>query len=89
LPKHGGPYRKASVWLYRLSEEGKRARDLFVETRPDGFTKKEILWRSVDKLIARYGRETVTLASQQNLGLQYLGAKIAFTRVPDAQEFRE
>ncbi len=89
LPKNGGPYRKASVWLYRLSDEGKRARDLFVETRPDGFTKKEILWRSVDKLVARYGRETVTLASQQNLGLQYLGAKIAFTRVPDAAEFRE
>ena len=48
-----------------------------------------MLWRSVDKLVARYGRESVTLASQKNLGLQYLGAKIAFTRVPDAQEFRE
>lgn len=89
LPKRSGPFRKVSVWLYRLSDEGKRARDLFVETRPDGFTKQEILWRSVDKLVARYGRETVTLASQKDLGLQYLGAKIAFTRVPDAQEFRE
>ncbi len=89
LPKRSGPFRKVSVWLYRLSDEGKRARDLFVETRPDGFTKQETLWRSIDKLVARYGRETVTLASQKNLGLQYLGAKIAFTRVPDAQEFRE
>ncbi len=89
LPKKSGPFRKVSVWLYRLSDTDKRARDLFVETRPDGFTRKEILWRSVDKLVARYGRETVTLASQKNLGLQYLGAKIAFTRVPDAQEFRE
>lgn len=89
LPAHSGPFRKVSVWLYKLADENKRARDLFVETRPDGFTKKEILWRSVDKLVARYGRETVTLASQKDLGLQYLGAKIAFTRVPDAQEFRE
>jgi DNA polymerase-4 len=89
LPKKSGPFRKVSVWLYRLSDEGARARDLFVETRTDGFTKKEVLWRSVDALVARYGRETVTLASQKNLGLQYLGAKIAFTRVPDAQEFRE
>ena len=89
LPERSGPFRKVSVWLYRLSEENKRERDLFVETRPDGFTKKEVLWRSVDKLVARYGRETVTLASQKDLGLQYLGAKIAFTRVPDAQEFRE
>jgi DNA polymerase-4 len=89
LPKKSGPFRKVSIWLYHLSDESKRARDLFVETRPDGFTKKEILWRSVDKLVARYGRETVTLASQKDLGLQYLGAKIAFTRVPDAQEFRE
>lgn len=89
MPKKSGPFRKISVWLYRLSEEQKRERDFFVETRPDGFTKKEMLWRSVDKLVARYGRETVTLASQKDLGLQYLGAKIAFTRVPDAQEFRE
>lgn len=89
LPEWSGPFRKVSVWLYRLSDEGKRARDLFVETRADGFTKQEILWRAVDRLVARYGRETVTLASQRNLGLQYLGAKIAFTRVPDAQEFRE
>lgn len=89
LPKRSGPYRKVSVWLCRLAEADKRPRDLFVETRPDGFTKKEILWRSVDRLVARYGRETVTLASQKDLGLQYLGAKIAFTRVPDAQEFRE
>jgi DNA polymerase-4 len=89
LPKKSGPFRKVSVWLYRLSEEGKRERDLFVETRPDGLSKKEVLWRSVDKLVARYGRETVTLASQKDLGLQYLGAKIAFTRVPDATEFHE
>lgn len=89
LPQRRGPYRKVSVWLFRLTDADKRARDLFVESRADGFTKKEILWRSVDKLVARYGRETVTLASQKDLGLQYLGAKIAFTRVPDAQEFRE
>ena len=89
FPRSREPFKKVSIWISRLSPVEKRARDLFIETRPDGFTKKEVLWRSVDKLVARYGRETVTLASQKDLGLQYLGAKIAFTRVPDAQEFRE
>jgi len=28
-------------------------------------------------------------ARDQDLALQYLGAKIAFTRVPEATEFRE
>jgi DNA polymerase-4 len=89
FPRSREPFKKVSIWMMRLSPVETRPRDLFIETRPDGFTKKEILWRSVDKLVARYGRETVTLASQKDLGLQYLGAKIAFTRVPDAQEFRE
>ncbi|MBY0532815.1 MAG: type VI secretion protein ImpB [Xanthobacteraceae bacterium] len=89
FPRSREPFKKVSIWISRLAPVENRPRDLFVETRPDGFTKKEILWRSVDKLVARYGRETVTLASQKDLGLQYLGAKIAFTRVPDAQEFRE
>jgi hypothetical protein len=34
-------------------------------------------------------RGAVALASQQDLSLQYLGAKIAFTRVPEAVEFHE
>jgi DNA polymerase-4 len=89
FPRSREPFKKVSIWISRLAPVEKRPRDLFIETRPDGFTKKEVLWRSVDKLVARYGRETVTLASQKDLGLQYLGAKIAFTRVPDAQEFRE
>jgi DNA polymerase-4 len=89
FPRSREPFKKVSIWISRLHPVDTRSRDLFIETRPDGFTKKEILWRSVDKLVARYGRETVTLASQKDLGLQYLGAKIAFTRVPDAQEFQE
>ncbi len=89
FPRSREPFKKVSIWMMRLAPVETRPRDLFIETRSDGFTKKEVLWRSVDKLVARYGRETVTLASQKDLGLQYLGAKIAFTRVPDAQEFRE
>lgn len=89
FPRSREPFKKVSIWVSRLTPVETRPRDLFIETRPDGLTRQEILWRSVDKLVARYGRETVTLASQKDLGLQYLGAKIAFTRVPEAQEFRE
>ena len=80
---------RTSVWLYRLVPVEARTPDLFVERPAGGLTRNEVLWRAVDKLGARYGRGTVALASQQDLSLQYLGAKIAFTRVPEAAEFHE
>jgi DNA polymerase-4 len=78
-----------SIWLTRLVPVETRARDLFVPLRPDGFTRGEALWRTLDKLTTRYGRDTVVPASQRGLSLQYLGAKIAFTRVPEPVEFSE
>lgn len=84
------PLLKTSVWLFRLEPIETRMPDLFAERfAPGGLSRGEALWRAVDKLGERYGRNMVTLASEQNLSLQYLGAKIAFTRVPDPVEFRE
>jgi hypothetical protein len=45
------------------------------------------LWERIDKLNRRYKRQVITLASQHGLDLNYLGVKIAFSRVPDAAEF--
>ena len=64
--------------------------------------KRARLWRAVDKINAdldqKYkrlgggrekavGRKHIALASQQGLDLNYLGAKIAFSRVPEEAEF--
>ena len=78
-----------SIWLTRLVPVERRARDFFIALRPDGFTRGEALWRALDRLGSRYGRGAVVPASQRDLSLQYLGAKIAFTRVPDSIEFDE
>jgi DNA polymerase-4 len=83
------PLIQTSIWLFRLVPIEARVADFFVPLKPNGFTRGEMLWRSIDRLGARYGRDTVALASQQHLSLQYLGAKIAFTRVPEPVEFVE
>jgi hypothetical protein len=44
---------------------------------------------AIDKLDGKYQAGIVAPASQRGLSLQYLGAKIAFTRLPDPVEFRE
>jgi DNA polymerase-4 len=80
---------KTSVFLFRLKSVETRERDLFIERTKSGHTKGEDLWHAVDKLGAKYGKNTVALGSQRDLSLQYLGAKIAFTRVPDTEEFKE
>jgi DNA polymerase-4 len=91
LAARGGRTRllRTSVWLFRLVPLEARSPDLFVSRAAGGLTRSEVLWRAVDRLGARYGRGAVALASQQDISLQYLGAKIAFTRVPEAAEFHE
>jgi DNA polymerase-4 len=81
--------RKVSIVLYRLKPIETRMNDLFVVKTPTGLTRGENLWRAVDKLGAKFGKDAVALASQRDLSLQYLGAKIAFTRIPDREEFLE
>jgi DNA polymerase IV len=46
------------------------------------------LWERIDALNRRFGKEMVTLATHRGLDLNYLGVKIAFSRVPDALEFQ-
>jgi DNA polymerase-4 len=83
------PLKKVSIWMYRLVPVESRVADLFIAQRPDGLTRGEALWRAIDKLGGKYQAGIVAPASQRGLSLQYLGAKIAFTRVPEAVEFRE
>lgn len=83
------PLKKVSIWMHRLVPLTARVPDLFIAQRPDGLTRGEALWRAIDKLGGKYQAGIVAPASQRGLSLQYLGAKIAFTRVPDPVEFKE
>jgi len=62
--------------------------DLFVSPEQDACDARQArLWRTIDDLNRRYGKQTVALSSQDGLDLNYLGVKIAFSRVPEAAEF--
>lgn len=76
-----------SVSLHNLGETAPMA-DLF---SPPAAREAELrqtrLWTEIDSLNQRYEGQAVALASQRGLGLDYLGVKIAFSRVPEPAEF--
>lgn len=49
--------------------------------------REALLWSHVDQLNRAYGKPVVQVASHHGLNLNYLGVKIAFSRVPDVLEF--
>ena len=84
--------KKASVTLYHLMPEGVAQVDLFNPLSPeDAFArhKAEKLSRALDMLNQRYGRDTVAVGMLPADGRSFSGTKIAFTRIPDAEEFLE
>lgn len=82
MPSHR--MKLVSVYLHRLSHAPPQP-DLFVPLERDARAAR--LWQSIDELNRRYGKNKVGLASQQGLDLNYLGVKIAFSRIPDRAEF--
>jgi DNA polymerase IV len=81
-----------SIFLTHLAPLEERVGDLFAlegNTTSGTTTKQENLWQALDKLNHKHGKGTVHLASQRKLNLAYLGAKIAFNRVPTQNEFNE
>lgn len=76
-----------TVYLASL-QAGPPERDLFIAASRDADDGREAaLWGKIDELNQRYGMTKVTLASQTKLDLNYLGVKIAFSRVPELAEF--
>jgi len=43
----------------------------------------------MDRINKRYGQNTITLGMTPQAGLEFLGTKVAFTRIPDRAEFCE
>lgn len=62
--------------------------DLFIAVGADARDARQAaLWNRIDHLNQRFGGAKIMLASQQKLDLNYIGVKIAFSRIPDATEF--
>ena len=50
---------------------------------------KTLLSNSIDKLNARFGRDTVTIGVLPIKSKNFSGTKIAFGRIPSKEEFNE
>lgn len=86
-PARGGRIALVSIDLHDLSAAGPEP-DLFVPASQGIQDRRETcLWEKIDGLNRRYKSQMVTLASHRGLDLNYLGVKIAFSRVPDTAEF--
>lgn len=84
--------KKVSVTLHGLEAEGALQEDLFKGTPAVGGVdqgKRERLSRAMDMLNHRFGRDTVSLGMLPEQGRGFSGTKVAFTRIPDAEEFYE
>jgi len=83
-------FKKVSVVLHGLKEAENITLDIFEQRTPAQSTaiqKREALAGALDKLQARYHREAVCLGTTPKTLAGHVGTKIAFSRVPDQEEF--
>ncbi len=80
-----------SVLLHGLTEDAAAMPDLFDVLGVPRPTPKPraALSPAIDRLNARFGQDTVILGAMPADRAGYMGAKIAFTRIPDEAEFNE
>ena len=84
--------KKISITLYNLKKKSDLQPELF-----HNFNKKitldtnrfEKLSKTMDNINTRFGRDSVTIGGLPNKIKSFSGTRIAFTRIPDRQEFNE
>ena len=82
---------RVQVWLDRLEAVQGRQGELFARGGPGRREKAAALSAAVDALNARYGRTVVGLGQcgdAAGAAAGYAGAKIAFGRIPELEDFR-
>ncbi len=88
----GARIKKVSVTLSDLVAATNLQSDLFANL-PDVVLaargKSEKLSRAMDEINHRFGRDTVLIGMTPSQGQSFSGSKIAFTRIPDVDEFSE
>ncbi len=91
-PTPGMRIRKVSVTLSDLVAATNLQAELFASP-PDSDLeargKSEKLSRAMDKINHRFGRDSVLIGMTPSDGRSFSGSKIAFTRIPDIDEFLE
>lgn len=88
----GGRIKKVSIGLHDLVAAGAVQPELFQELPQANLqqrAKSERMSRALDRLNHRYGRDTVLVGMLPSQGKSFSGTKIAFTRIPDMEEFFE
>jgi DNA polymerase-4 len=83
-------FKKVSVILHHLHEQGGITDDLFdtgLTEQRAALTKRERLSSALDLLQQKYQRETVSVGVTPQTLAGHVGTKIAFSRVPDREEF--
>ncbi len=88
----GGHIKKVSVTLHGLVPASDLQAELF-DVLPDMDLRKrhkaEKISQALDKINHRFGRDSVLLGMLPSQGRSFSGTKIAFTRIPDVEEFLE
>jgi DNA polymerase-4 len=84
--------RKVSITLSELIAVTNLQADLFASSAgvdPTARGKSEKLSRAMDEINHRFGRDSVLIGMTPAHGRSFSGSKIAFTRIPDFDEFLE
>lgn len=85
--------KKISVNLSRLTKENQVQQDLFDFTpKQENSQEKqkcEKLSGAIDVLNQKFGKDTISLGLAPNQGKSFTGTKIAFSRIPEMEEFLE
>jgi DNA polymerase-4 len=84
--------RKVSITLSELVAGTDLQADLFAsgtDVDPTARGKSEKLSRAMDEINHRFGRDSVLIGMTPSQGRSFSGSKIAFTRIPDIDEFLE
>ncbi|MDX2112963.1 MAG: impB/mucB/samB family protein [Alphaproteobacteria bacterium] len=88
----GGRIKKLSVVLFHLSPIAENAPLLpldFPDFDSVARGKHERVSRALDKINHRFGRDSVLVGMLPSQGRSFSGTKVAFTRIPDVEEFFE
>lgn len=85
-------FKKVSVILGKLEQNGTVTDDLFDTGLPDVKRiqeRRERISKALEKLQDKYKQETVLMGMTPKTLAGHVGTKIAFSRVPDREEFQE
>lgn len=81
--------RKLSVVLHGLTAANELQPELFTPVNLAEREKAERVSHALDKINQRFGRDSILLGMLPSQGRSFSGTRIAFTRIPNQEEFKE